>query len=148
VSGAYTAPVVAAGPDDDPPWLATVYVPGPSLAEAVHTAGPVLALRASTDRQAWRASTDGSVTSGIAAARGIVYAGGNDYVVRALRAIDGGPVWQFTASGRWRPRSPWRAGQCTSAATISASTPCTDQGPALPGPCYTARVRGAACTSG
>ncbi|HEX3389559.1 MAG TPA: PQQ-binding-like beta-propeller repeat protein [Streptosporangiaceae bacterium] len=99
MSGAYTAPVVAAGPDDDPPWLATVYVPGPSLAEAVHTAGPVLALRASTDRQAWRASTDGSVTSGIAAARGIVYAGGNDYVVRALRAIDGGPVWQFTASG-------------------------------------------------
>jgi X-X-X-Leu-X-X-Gly heptad repeat protein len=41
VSGAYTAPVVAAGPDDDPPWLATVYVPGPSLAEAVHTAGPL-----------------------------------------------------------------------------------------------------------
>ena len=41
VSGAYTAPVIAAGPDDDPPWLATVYVPGPSLAEAVHTAGPL-----------------------------------------------------------------------------------------------------------
>ena len=31
VSGAYTAPVTAAGPDDDPPWLATVFVPGPSL---------------------------------------------------------------------------------------------------------------------
>jgi outer membrane protein assembly factor BamB len=41
VSGAYTAPVVAAGPDDDPPWLATVFVPGPSLAEAVSTAGPL-----------------------------------------------------------------------------------------------------------
>ena len=41
VSGAYTAPVIAAGPDDDPPWLATVYVPGPSLAEAVHVAGPL-----------------------------------------------------------------------------------------------------------
>ena len=35
VSGAFTAPVVAAGPDDDPPWLATAFVPGPSLAEAV-----------------------------------------------------------------------------------------------------------------
>ncbi|MFI5066291.1 MAG: PQQ-binding-like beta-propeller repeat protein, partial [Streptosporangiales bacterium] len=44
VSGAYTAPVVAAGPDDDPPWLATLFVPGPSLAEAVDTAGPLPAV--------------------------------------------------------------------------------------------------------
>lgn len=29
VSGAYTAPVVAAGRDDDPPWLATAFVAGP-----------------------------------------------------------------------------------------------------------------------
>jgi serine/threonine protein kinase len=41
VSGAYTAPVTAAGPDDDPPWLATAFVPGPSLAEAVAVAGPL-----------------------------------------------------------------------------------------------------------
>ena len=41
VSGAYTAPVIAAGPDDDPPWLATVFVPCPSLAEAVTSAGPL-----------------------------------------------------------------------------------------------------------
>ena len=41
VSGAYTAPVTAAGPDDDPPWLATAFVPGPSLAEAVAEAGPL-----------------------------------------------------------------------------------------------------------
>ena len=41
VSGAYTAPVTAAGPDDDPPWLATVFVPGPTLAEAVAEAGPL-----------------------------------------------------------------------------------------------------------
>ena len=41
VSGAYTASVVAAGPDDDPPWLATVFVPGPSLAEAVADGGPL-----------------------------------------------------------------------------------------------------------
>jgi outer membrane protein assembly factor BamB len=39
VSGAFTAPVVAAGPDDDPPWLATAFVPGPSLAEAVARVG-------------------------------------------------------------------------------------------------------------
>ena len=41
VSGAYTAPVVAAGPDDDPPWMATEFVPGPSLWEAVTTTGPL-----------------------------------------------------------------------------------------------------------
>src|ERR1700761_6314269 len=32
VSGMYAAPVVAAGVADRPPWLATAYVPGPSLA--------------------------------------------------------------------------------------------------------------------
>ena len=41
VSGAYTAPVVAAGPGDDPPWLATVFVPGPSLAEVIAHTGPL-----------------------------------------------------------------------------------------------------------
>jgi outer membrane protein assembly factor BamB len=41
VSGAYTAPVVAAGPDDDPPWMATALVAGPSLAETVAGAGPL-----------------------------------------------------------------------------------------------------------
>jgi hypothetical protein len=41
VSGAYTAPVVAAGPGDHPPWLATVFVPGPSLAEVIAHAGPL-----------------------------------------------------------------------------------------------------------
>jgi outer membrane protein assembly factor BamB len=39
VSGAYTAPVVAAGLDDDPPWLATVFVAGPSLDAAVAAVG-------------------------------------------------------------------------------------------------------------
>jgi serine/threonine protein kinase len=41
VNAAYTAPVVAAGLDDDPPWLATVFVPGPSLAEAIAAGGPL-----------------------------------------------------------------------------------------------------------
>ncbi|GAA3862558.1 Hsp70 family protein [Streptomyces sedi] len=41
VGGAFTAPVMAAGPEDDPPWIATVYVPGPDLATAVGVAGPL-----------------------------------------------------------------------------------------------------------
>jgi len=41
VSGAYTASVVAAGPDDDPPWMATEFVEGPSLWQAVAAAGPL-----------------------------------------------------------------------------------------------------------
>jgi serine/threonine protein kinase/outer membrane protein assembly factor BamB len=41
VSGAYTASVVSAGPDDDPPWMATEFVQGPSLWQAVTTAGPL-----------------------------------------------------------------------------------------------------------
>jgi outer membrane protein assembly factor BamB len=41
VNGAYAAPVIAAGPDDDPPWLATAYVAGPSLADAVAETGPL-----------------------------------------------------------------------------------------------------------
>jgi eukaryotic-like serine/threonine-protein kinase len=41
VNGAYATPVVAAGPDDDPPWLATAYVAGPSLQEAVAETGPL-----------------------------------------------------------------------------------------------------------
>ena len=32
VHGLYTAQVLDAGPDADPPWLVTTYVPGPSLA--------------------------------------------------------------------------------------------------------------------
>ncbi|WP_225798172.1 Hsp70 family protein [Streptomyces aculeolatus] len=41
VGGAFTAPVLAAGPQDDLPWIATVYIPGPDLAEAVGVAGPL-----------------------------------------------------------------------------------------------------------
>jgi hypothetical protein len=37
----YTAPVVAAGLDDDPPWLATAFVPGPSLADVIARHGPL-----------------------------------------------------------------------------------------------------------
>ena len=41
VSGVYTAAVVDADPDAPIPWLASVFVPGPSLREAVNTAGPL-----------------------------------------------------------------------------------------------------------
>ena len=41
VSGMYTAPVVASGLSDDPPWLATVYVPGAPLDDVVIKYGPL-----------------------------------------------------------------------------------------------------------
>ncbi|MFK0172416.1 serine/threonine-protein kinase [Streptomyces sp. NPDC090306] len=41
VRGAYTAEVLDADADGVPPWLATLYVPGPSLAEAVGRRGPL-----------------------------------------------------------------------------------------------------------
>jgi hypothetical protein len=41
VSGVFTAAVVAADADADVPWLATAYVPAPSLTELVRTCGPL-----------------------------------------------------------------------------------------------------------
>jgi serine/threonine protein kinase len=41
VHGLYTAQVVDADPDAVPPWLATAYVAGPSLQQAVAEAGPL-----------------------------------------------------------------------------------------------------------
>ncbi|MFD3582668.1 PQQ-binding-like beta-propeller repeat protein [Streptomyces sp. NPDC058683] len=41
VSGAFTAPVLDADPDADRPWMATLYVPGLNLAEAVERDGPL-----------------------------------------------------------------------------------------------------------
>src|SRR6202008_4567993 len=41
VSGWYTAPVVAAGVDDNPPWLATAFVPGPALDDIGARHGPL-----------------------------------------------------------------------------------------------------------
>ncbi len=40
VSGMFTAAVVAADPEADVPWLATAYVPVPSLSRLVRSAGP------------------------------------------------------------------------------------------------------------
>ncbi|MBO2452692.1 serine/threonine protein kinase [Actinomadura barringtoniae] len=41
VGGFYTAQVVDAGPEADPPWLVTAYVPGPSLEQAMRSNGPL-----------------------------------------------------------------------------------------------------------
>ncbi|CNE14865.1 serine/threonine protein kinase [Mycobacterium tuberculosis] len=41
VGGAFTAPVVDADPDAEVPWLATAYLPGPSLRDAVDAHGPL-----------------------------------------------------------------------------------------------------------
>jgi len=41
VSGVFTAAVVAADPEADMPWLATAYVPAPSLTKLVRSCGPL-----------------------------------------------------------------------------------------------------------
>ncbi|MEU3607024.1 serine/threonine-protein kinase, partial [Streptomyces sp. NPDC035033] len=64
VSGTGTAPVVAADPEAVVPWLASAYVPGPSLAEAVHQHGPL------PEASLWR------LLSGLAEALVVVHASG------------------------------------------------------------------------
>jgi serine/threonine protein kinase len=41
VGGFHTAAVVGADPGADPPWMATAYIPGPSLAETIARRGPL-----------------------------------------------------------------------------------------------------------
>src|ERR1700753_3760230 len=41
VSGVYTAAVVDADPDAEVPWLATAYVPAPSLSGMIQACGPM-----------------------------------------------------------------------------------------------------------
>src|SRR5579859_7892736 len=41
VGGFHTAAVVDADPGADPPWMATAYIPGPSLADAIAMRGPL-----------------------------------------------------------------------------------------------------------
>ncbi len=43
VSGAFTAPVVDADPDADRPWMATLFIEGPTLSERVKRNGPLAA---------------------------------------------------------------------------------------------------------
>jgi outer membrane protein assembly factor BamB len=41
VSGAFTAPVVDADPDAERPWMATLFIPGPTLSGQVKNSGPM-----------------------------------------------------------------------------------------------------------
>ncbi|WP_199547201.1 serine/threonine-protein kinase [Streptomyces sp. N35] len=64
VSGAGTAPVVAADPEAEVPWLASAYIPGPSLSETVYRYGPL------PEPALWR------LLSGLAEALEVVHATG------------------------------------------------------------------------
>jgi outer membrane protein assembly factor BamB len=90
VSGWYTAPVVAAGVDDNPPWLATAFVPGPSLEDIVAKYGP-LPLPA-----VWR------LAAGLAEALRAVHAAGLVHrdlkPANVLLALDGPRVIDFGIS--------------------------------------------------
>ena len=90
VSGAFTAPVVAAGPDDDPPWLATAFVPGPSLAEAVDAGGPLSAT------SAWRLAAGLVEALGAVHSRGLVHR--DLKPANVLLAADGPRVIDFGIS--------------------------------------------------
>jgi len=90
VSGIYTAPVVTAGLDDDPPWLATVFVPGPSLATVISSRGPL------PEAAAWR------LAAGLAEALQAVHACGLVHrdlkPANVLLAADGPHVIDFGIS--------------------------------------------------
>jgi outer membrane protein assembly factor BamB len=87
VNGLFTAQVIDAGPRDDPPWLATSYVPGPSLLEAVGTYGPL------PEPAVWR------LTAGLAEALAAVHARGLIHrdlkPTNVLLAADGPRVIDF-----------------------------------------------------
>ena len=90
VSGIYTAPVVTAGLDDEPPWLATVFVPGPSLATVISSRGPL------PEAAAWR------LAAGLAEALQAVHACGLVHrdlkPANVLLAADGPHVIDFGIS--------------------------------------------------
>ncbi len=110
VSGAYTAPVVGAGPDDSPPWLATAFVAGPSLDGLVERAGPL------PEAAVWRLA--GGLIEALQAihARGLVHRDlkpGN-----ILIAVDGPRVIDFGIS-----RALQGAGTVLTAVRTTMGTP-------------------------
>lgn len=64
VNGAFTAGVIDADPDGSPAWLATVYVPGVSLAEAIAWHGP------------WSVQSVLALGAGLAEALGAIHSAG------------------------------------------------------------------------
>ena len=67
VNGLYTAQVIDAGPDDSPPWMATSYVPGPSLLDAVGRYGPL------PETAVWRLAAGLAEALAAVHARGLVH---------------------------------------------------------------------------
>jgi tRNA A-37 threonylcarbamoyl transferase component Bud32 len=102
VSGMYTAPVVAAGLDDESPWLATAYVPGPSLADVVGRHGPL------PEPAVWR------LAAGLAEALRVVHACGLVHrdlkPANVLLATDGPHVIDFGISRAYEGTSVTAAG--------------------------------------
>jgi serine/threonine protein kinase len=102
VGGMYTAPVVAAGLDDESPWLATAYVPGPSLADLVGRHGPL------PEPAVWR------LAAGLAEALRAVHACGVVHrdlkPANVLLAADGPHVIDFGISRAFEGTSVTAAG--------------------------------------
>jgi len=96
VSGAYTAAVLEAGPNDRPPWLVTEFVPGPSLAEAVEKADRVIV----TDDNP-RSEDPASIRAAIlAAAPGALEIGDRrSAIVRAVADLEPGDVLLIAGKG-------------------------------------------------
>ena len=98
----YTAAVVAAGLDADPPWFATVYVPGPSLANVVERHGAL------PETAVWR------LAAGLAEALHAVHACGVVHrdlkPANVLLAADGPHVIDFGISRAFEGTSVTAAG--------------------------------------
>ena len=87
VNGLYTAQVIDAGPDDIPPWMATSYVPGPSLYDAVTADGPLPELAV------WRLAAGLAEALQAVHARGLVHR--DLKPTNMLLAVDGPRVIDF-----------------------------------------------------
>ncbi len=90
VGSACVAPLFAAGPDDDPPWLATLFVAGPSLSDMVTGAGPL------PPGAAWQLAAGLAEALSEIHSRGMVHRGLKP--ANVLLAIDGPRVADFWVS--------------------------------------------------
>lgn len=102
VGGTYTASVVDAAPDAETPWLATTYIPGPTLAEAIAAHGPlpvetVLALGAGMAEALSAVHAQGLVHRDLKPSNVLLAADGPRVIdFGIVRARDG---YQLTATG-------------------------------------------------
>ncbi|MEV5953861.1 protein kinase [Streptomyces sp. NPDC051987] len=102
VGGTYTASVVDAAPDAETPWLATTYIPGPTLAESIAEHGPlpvesVLALGAGMAEALIAVHAQGLVHRDLKPSNVLLAADGPRVIdFGIVRARDG---YQLTATG-------------------------------------------------